>query len=280
MPPDPRAHEEGTEVQREEQLLGSDAEGGSPLQSRMQAPMSVATTALLLLLSVVASAPIWPKTDTQEPTSEGKPASFWIAELGRGDMDGRLHATTALTSMGQAAVPYLLRALEGDQSDVRLRILTTLGMLGSDAEAALPAISALLHDSSASVRITAAATMVAIDCRRGEEVWPVLIAALDGDSFAASLAAGTIGRLGADGAEAVPNLIRLIGATDPEVQLAALGALWKMGVAAQAAIPSLKEAAKSDGAVGVAARAALETATGQAPTPIPSCRSGRTEPKR
>jgi len=212
-------------------------------------------------------------TPTKEPTAEGKPARYWINSLHSGDMDISGHASTVLAGMGEQVVPYLVRALREERSDTRERLLTTLGMMGPAAEQAIPDISALLLDESSNIRVTAAATLVNIDCERRVEAWPTLLAALDGDAFSASMAASTIGYLGADGAAAVPALARLLGNRDREVRLRAISALRNIGPTARAAIPALEEAAKENGPVGAAALGTIEKIKGGAS--VPSCSDRR-----
>lgn len=200
--------------------------------------------------------------------------SYWIDSLRAGDMGVSLHASTMLAGMGEKVVPYLVRALKEDRSDARGRLLTTLGMMGPAAEGAIPDISALLHDESSTIRVTAAATLVNIDCERHVEAWPTLVAALEGDAFSASMAASTVGYLGADGAAAVPALIRLLGRTDREVRLRAISALRNIGPAAQPAIPALEEAAKESGPLGAAAQGTIEKIKGKSIS-VPSCTDRR-----
>jgi HEAT repeat protein len=189
-------------------------------------------------------------------------------------MEVSVHASTMLAGMGEKVVPYLVRALREDRSDARGRLLTTLGMMGPAAEGAIQDISALLHDQSSTIRVTAAATLVNIDCERRLEAWPTLVAALEGDAFSASMAASTVGYLGADGAAAVPALIRLLSHSDGEVRLRAISALRNIGPAAQSAIPALDEVAKESGPVGTAAQGTIEKIKGKGIS-VPSCSDRR-----
>jgi HEAT repeat protein len=175
--------------------------------------------------------------------------------------------------MGEQAVPYLAGALPAADTDLKLSILATLLRMGPTARGALPTVSTLLHDSAPAVRVTAAAVIVASDCSRAKtpEVWTVLKGGLEGDAVTASTAADTIGSLGADGADAVPTLSRLVKSRDSDLQLAAIGALWKIGPPARSALPSLREVATAGGVAATSASSAIETITGKAPTPVPSC---------
>src|SRR5437763_1600988 len=54
-----------------------------------------------------------------EPKYQGKPLSFWIGQLEIGRYDDektKQEATTALRSMADAAVPYLIKVLERNDS--------------------------------------------------------------------------------------------------------------------------------------------------------------------
>jgi HEAT repeat protein len=236
-----------------------------------------ASVLLLLLPTMTLSAGV----GGEEPTAEGKAISYWIGELQQSDITARIQATNVLMRMGEAAVPFLVQVLEHDTSDARLLVLATLHRMGPAARAALPAASALLRDKSPAVRVTAAATIVGIDCSRGQEqeVWSVLVTGLDGDGLTASVAAISIGSLGADGVRAVPALVRLLEGNN-DVQATAISALWKMGPAAKEAVPALEAVAKMGEPIAISARAALETIRGDAPTPVSPCRERRTTQKQ
>jgi HEAT repeat protein len=236
-----------------------------------------ASVLLLLLPTMTLSAGV----GGEEPTAEGKAISYWIGELQQSDITARIQATNVLMRMGEAAVPFLVQVLEHDTSDARLLVLATLPRMGPAARAALPAASALLRDKSPAVRVTAAATIVGIDCSRGQEqeVWSVLVTGLDGDGLTASVAAISIGSLGADGVRAVPALVRLLEGNN-DVQATAISALWKMGPAAKEAVPALEAVAKMGEPIAISARAALETIRGDAPTPVSPCRERRTTQKQ
>jgi hypothetical protein len=245
----------------------------------VQPAMKLSAWVLLLLLPTMT---LSAGAGGEEPTAEGEPVSHWIKELQGTEMGARIHASTVLRSMGEAAVPYLVRVLEHDGSEAKLQVLGTLGSMGPVAKRALPAMTELLRDGSPQVRVTAAATIVAMDCSRSEsqDVWSVLIAGLEGDSYSASIAAITIGSLGADGVRALPALVRLVGGNDDDVKATAISALWKMGPAAKDAVPALEAAAKVGEPIAISARAALETIRGDAPTPVSPCRERRTTQKR
>jgi HEAT repeat protein len=208
---------------------------------------------------------------SQEALFEGKPAEHWIKLLASQDMDVRIHASTALMTMREKAVPPLVRAIKSDNSSARIEMIMALGWIGTAAAPAMPVLEDLLRDKSTPVRVAAASAILAIDCSRRTGVLPVLIEALSPGSPAASMAAATIGGLGSRGAPAVPALITLLGASDENLRIAAATALWKIGPAAERAIPALEEVQKEGGTVGETAATALQGIRGGAPT-APDCK--------
>ena len=53
-------------------------------------------------------------------------------------------AAESLPKMGKAAVPALIKALEGDKANVRNQAIKTLGEIGAAAEPAIPELKKLL----------------------------------------------------------------------------------------------------------------------------------------
>jgi HEAT repeat protein len=203
---------------------------------------------------------------SQEALFEGKPPEHWIKLLASQDMDERIHASTALMTMREKAVPPLVRAIKGDHSSARIEMIVTLGWIGTAAAPAVPVLEDLLKDDSAPTRVATASSILAIDCSKRASVLPVLIAALSSRSPAAAMAAATIGGLGSKGTPAVPGLITLLGAGEENLRIAAATALWKIGPAAKDAIPALEEARKEGGRFGEAAATALESIRGNEPS--------------
>lgn len=192
-----------------------------------------------------------------EPTHGGKPVSHWIAAATSSDTEEWLEAEAALRNMRGDAVPYLTDAIRRSDGDARIRLLFVLEWIGPSAESAVPLLLELLGHQSAEVRITAAGTIVAIDCSQRRTALPVLIRGLKEDPQVASRAAISIGALGADGAPAVPALVEALRGRDARLRLEAAGALWRIGPAAKQAIPALKEMAREGGVLGAKAETAM-----------------------
>lgn len=159
--------------------------------------------------------------------------------------------------------------------------LTRLGMLGPDAEPAMPQILGKLADQK--LGFLAALTLGGI----GEKAVPDLLAALKNENKQVrAFAAFALGQIGVDGsrvmtlsivfggpldaetmdtfrvgknaADAVPALMGLLQDPDLVVRLMAVGSLGRMKKDAKAAVPLLKEAAKDkDPSLQKAAQQAL-----------------------
>lgn len=63
----------------------------------------------------------------------------------------RKTVSDAVISFGQEAIPYLLGALKNDDPNIRRNAAYCLGEIGKPAEAAIPALKKLLHDSNKQV---------------------------------------------------------------------------------------------------------------------------------
>jgi HEAT repeat protein len=168
-------------------------------------------------------------------------------------------AVQALVNIGDAAVPDLVQALK-DESPARRRLAAdALGQIAAMRTQPTSVISALteaLQDASA--RQAAARALARIDSRNGPVVAPILIEGLrDRDVKVAKYSASALGEIGAVTPAVVPALGRALD--DPRIQHSVLGALWKIGPDAAAAVPALVTALKDDNeAVRQAAAHALQ----------------------
>ncbi len=185
-----------------------------------------------------------------------------IEALQKGDDHLRLSAAITLGRIGKAAVQPLTRLLTSKDVDTRYYSVWALAWVGPAASTAAPAVSTLLADDDVEVRRRAAHALshIAPDpkivlpalWRRLNEpdavVWkavsgalvrfraravPGLCAALD-EKQTCLRAAEVLGAIGADAAEAVPVLRKLLLAQEgaPEVAAKALGQIGQPGLAA------------------------------------------------
>src|SRR5579872_5966405 len=141
-----------------------------------------------------------------EPVYKEKRVSFWINNLGRGDVKSIGRAMDTLTRQGSNSVPYLIKALEMQESrvhktyralwrnlppwtknlvprpvdaeDVRVNAAITFGLIGEDARAAIPAlVQSMQRDDNKNVRAWAATSFAGIG-RTNQTVTLALVAAL------------------------------------------------------------------------------------------------------
>jgi HEAT repeat protein len=178
-----------------------------------------------------------------------------IEALGDPDSKVRLAAACFLGWRGPGKrsptlIPALGRTLADSDAEVREWSAKTLGYLGLDAEAALPALRARANDPEMGVREQAAQAISAIEKSAltfRSTTLPQAMADLgDADPNIRALAAGRIGALGSRASDAVPGLIRSLADREADVRQAAAGALGQLGPRASVAIPTLAILAESD----------------------------------
>jgi len=157
----------------------------------------------------------------------------------------RAHAARALGRLGPTAAPAVkdLQALLQDKSDLARRAaLWSLGEIGPDAKAAVDDIDALWDDPVGSVTIQAAESLA----RLGPAALPKLIARLAKPKFT-FLAASGLREQGPAAEEAVPALVKALGAKDADTRREVVLALAQIGPKAQSAVPALLKLAATDG---------------------------------
>jgi HEAT repeat protein len=134
-------------------------------------------------------------------------------------------------------VAGLTDAVGDTESAVRELAITTLGEIGPEAKASVPALEKALRDENASARTAAALSIDSIEPNSQVHL-PVLAEALrrgDGPVFLA------IGRMGARGAWAVPTLTTLLSDRRPSIRALAAHALGSIGPAARDAERALEQ---------------------------------------
>lgn len=188
------------------------------------------------------------------------------------DDDVRTHATIALGNAGPDALPLLQSAVKSKDDEVRGDALWALGIMGSPAHPALDAVRECLKDKSAPVRNTAvfAVRRIAAEpeavaaiaplladrdpevresasqtlARFGEPAVSELRAMLKVDALdVRKMAVTTIGLIGPEATDAVPDLVALLRDPQGELQGDALDALASIGLRA---VPALAGALKQE----------------------------------
>ena len=177
----------------------------------------------------------------------------------------------SLREIGPTAIPSLMEALKDKEDDfVRGTAAEALGWIGPEADAAVPALGAILKEAEGRLRVTVALALWRIS--KDERAVPALVVALDhkddvvrweaaealakvgppardavpalckalkeGDEFLREDAATALGRIGPDAKAATDDLAKTLKDKETRVRVAAAVALWHIS-RRQAAIPAL-----------------------------------------
>jgi HEAT repeat protein len=168
---------------------------------------------------------------------------------------------------GPEDVPAWTRALNHEDTRIRIEAAEDLGRMGPAAADAVPALLGLWEDANPLIRVAAARAVAGID-PKNEKAVPLLIEALkDEAARVRKKAVESLGDLGPSARSAVPALVKTARDPDPPVSWAAIDALGQIGPDAEPAVPALVEALKdrstrgaavdSLGQIGRKARAAI-----------------------
>ena len=203
--------------------------------------------------------------NASRPVFQGKSVKAWSLRLYGSDPD-RGNATTALQALGPQAVPRLtgllqtrdsafhkrlwsllkklpprvrsaaLRHIEPPNATVvRMAAARSLGIIGPEARAAVPALIGTLRDQETGVRWEAAAALGRI----GKDSVPALIEGLwDRDVKVRHAATYALGAVGPEASAAIPVLIRRLKDEDPGVRASAASSLSGIGAPA---LPTLMD---------------------------------------
>jgi uncharacterized protein (TIGR02996 family) len=151
-------------------------------------------------------------------------------------------AACALYSIGPAAVPALIVALQDEESSVRKLAAFALQRIGPEAVQATPALLVALRDRNRSMRLAAAETLGSFRARGVEAVPALSVALRDKDNSVRRAAALALGQIGPGAAQAVPALVLALQDKESIVRGAAGSALTQLGPeAVAAAVPVLLE---------------------------------------
>ena len=137
------------------------------------------------------------------------------------------------------------RALRDPSAAVRKAAADALGAMGQGARGSVDALFEALDDRSEAVRHAAAQALARIGTGAADRAR--LVAALpNADAYVSAFAAWSLGNLGGDAKEAVPDLVRALAREETNAVVA--GALARVGPAAAEAVPALVEALRSENA--------------------------------
>ncbi|WP_175517679.1 HEAT repeat domain-containing protein [Planctomicrobium piriforme] len=185
------------------------------------------------------------------------------------DLPNWEEAHTELLELGPHAVPVLAEKLQHGTDVERELAATTLALVGPSAGDAATALVAALQDSSPFVRANAAAALVQLPDYSRQAI-PTLIGLLDADDpQLRQLAAVNLSAVGADASPYVDNLKRTLAQTNPpEVLTPVVELLGRIGAPAEPALPELQKIKfEQPGEVGDAATNAIQLITGGTAAP-------------
>jgi HEAT repeat protein len=138
----------------------------------------------------------------------------------------RIHALHSIASMGEAAMPALLKAL--DHPEARYWAILVIGELGPKAKLAVPQLTKLLRDESVQIRREAVMALGAIGKDAAPAV-PGMIAALNDQTASVRFgAAYALGILGPDAKTAIPPLTAALNGDDEFMRVEAAWALARI----------------------------------------------------
>lgn len=161
----------------------------------------------------------------------------------------RAYAAFALGRIGKAAEPAtekLIVLVFDKEVLVRRAALRAMRQIGPPQEKTLPIVEKLLQETDRSLILPALETLA----EAGKEAVPRLRVWLKNKTMA-HWACVVLAELGPDAADAVPDLIPVLKAEEPETRLQALIALGNIGVGAQSAAPAVVELLEKDPFEGV-----------------------------
>jgi len=160
-----------------------------------------------------------------------------VAALADKDADVRQTAAETLPKMSQAAVPVLLKALQGDRQEMKPIAIKILGEIGAPAEAAIPELKAILlaYQGPADAAADALAGI------GGASVKVLTDAANSDNANVRGLAVRSLHKIGAP---AVPSFVDLLGAKNVDVQRQAASLLGTMQVFDKSVVIALGYATK------------------------------------
>lgn len=172
--------------------------------------------------------------DNGHSSPPSRPLASLARELVDPDPRIRADAAWAMGPFRWLAVPYLARALQDDEAEVRRSAALTLAEMGPEAAEAVPVLLASLDDPSPEVREEIVATLGAIGEMAVAAAGP--LTRLLSEESVALVAAEALGKLGAAGLD---GLLTSLGSSQPTVRAAGAAGLGALEAAALPAIPRL-----------------------------------------
>lgn len=192
---------------------------------------------------------------------DARPVAQQVLKLfEEGSLSLRTHAAMALGSIGPIEgvdlVEKLLPMTTNFFDPMRERSLIALGLLGAEAEAALPHLRELAEDKSYKNKPFVGQAIWQITGEADEAV--AILAPLCDDIDKGLQAMPILGEMGPAAADAVPSLVEVLSHDDQALRFEAVTALGLIGESAAVALPEIRKlTSDSDPDVVIAARQAI-----------------------
>jgi len=188
--------------------------------------------------------------------SEATPLLIALLDVPRGDAP--IIAAQLLGDHGKAGVDALARTLESRSDALRVTAAASLGVIGSDAQSAVPALRKMRSPPNGlDLRIAACVGIWGIT-HEVSEIMPTMLDGLKANK--PELVFATTGLAALVGAPAVRPLMVALESDDPKLRVAAVDALGAIGGAAAPARPKIQALLEDRvHAVRAAARRALRS---------------------
>ena len=167
-------------------------------------------------------------------------------EAGPAKISVRLPAVSLIRDLGPSArfaVSTLVDALNSADFHVRQQATLAVAAAGSQGKPALGALASLLWAEDALLRKHAVAALKAIG-PDASIIEDIAAAVESNDPVVQRFAIRTLEELGADGQEAIPELVAVLNGDDVFLSLQAARALGSMGRIARSAVPALMDLAE------------------------------------
>jgi HEAT repeat protein len=151
--------------------------------------------------------------------------------------DVRLAAAIALGKIGKAAIDPLEKAASADDADVRFYAVWAIAFIGPPVQSATPVVLRALGDTSAQVRRKAAYALGRINANPKLAVGPLVTALADPDTDVVQAVQDALPTMGK---AATPLLVKILRSDNPTPRLRAIQTLGAIGADAAEAVPDLQ----------------------------------------
>lgn len=156
-----------------------------------------------------------------------------VKKLGGRSTDVAQTASYLLSKIGPLAIPELIEALSDKERDLRqVWVARTIGRIGPNAAAAVPALARELSNEHAHVRQAAAEALSKIGPASEPAVPGIVVLLADSHPAVRQAAARSLACVGPAAERAIPLLFPLLGDEDDKVREAAIETLARTGPAA------------------------------------------------